>query len=223
MRKQAAVNRARILSLSFNYSTIKGQVQKSLEVAADRSSSCAVCAKAFNVEDSTMLACPDASCRAASHMACLARKFLVDEQAAAAVPTSGTCPGCGTTLRWVDLAKVLSLRQRGAKELSQLFKKLRSRRTRTQDVENALSSEFVVEETDDDDETNEGAMPALSGYEISLPDDWQSLADDEDAMSVASTYSKISGPSSPFQSPRATSHLKAVIDESDWDGAEVLD
>lgn len=231
--KQAALNLARISSLDISYSVLRYQITKGLEIGLEGSASCGVCTQVLESEGSTLLVCPQIDCGAAFHIACLARTFLGKEQEMSALPTSGACPKCSANLRWIDLVKELSLRTRGAKELDRLLKKPRSRRTRTKSFENGLSSQIVVEETDDDyddevrsNEFDEDKLPGPSAYEESLPDDWHQPEDDDDAMSVTSIHSAISSSqelSSPYQSRPSSSRLKAVIEESDWDGAEVLD
>lgn len=231
--KQAALNLARISSLDISYNALKCQITQSLELNLEGSTTCGVCDQVLESEDSTLLVCPQPNCGIAFHIACLARTFLDNEQEVSVLPTSGNCPNCSTRLQWIDLVKELSLRTRGAKELDRLLKKPRSRRTRTKNFENELSSQIVVEETDDDDdeevrsnESDEGKGPGPIGYEESLPDDWHQPNDDDDAMSATSIHSTISSThehSSPHQSRPGSSRLKAVIEESDWDGAEVLD
>lgn len=231
--KQAALNLARISSLDISYSALKYQITKSLEIGLEGSTTCGVCTQVLESEGSTLLVCPQIDCGAAFHIACLARTFLDKEQEVSVLPTSGACPKCSAKLRWIDLVKELSLRARGAKELDRLLKKPRSRRTGTKNFENGLSSQIVVEETDDDyddefrsNEFDEGNFPGPSAYEEPLPDDWHQPEDEDDAMSVASIHSAISSiheHSSPDQSRSGLSRLKAVIEESDWDGAEVLD
>jgi len=231
--KQAALNLARISSIDTSYSALRSHVTKSLELSLEGSTSCLVCTQFLEPESPTLLVCPQTDCGATFHVACLARIFLNKEQEVSVLPTSGDCPKCGAELQWIDLVKELSLRTRGAKELDRLLRKPRSRRTRTKNSENGLSSEVVVEETDDDyddedrsNEFDEGTITGLSGYEASLPDDWHQPEEGEDAMSVTSIHSTISStvePSSPDQPRPGSSRLKAVIEESDWDGAEVLD
>ena len=231
--KQAALNLARISSLDISYSALRYQITKSLELGLEGSTSCGICTQILESEGSTLLVCPQTDCGAAFHIACLARTFLDKEQEVSVLPTSGACPECSAKLQWIDLVKDLSLRTRGAKELDRLLKKPRSRRTRTKNFENGLSSQIVVEETDDDydaevksNKSDEGIFPGPSGYEESLPDDWHQPEDDDDAISVTSIHSMISSTvehSSPFRSRPGLSRLNAVIEESDWDGAEVLD
>ena len=234
VRKQENLNKARVSSLGIGYGIMKSRVEKSLQITASEPCLCAVCTQAFEAGDSSMLVCPQPDCRATSHMACLARRFLDEEHEAAVLPKTGICPNCKSVVHWVDMVKELSLRARGAKELSLLFRKPRKNNTRTKKVDNRLFSEVMVEETEDDhhqencsDEVGEGPLPAgVLDDNDSLPDDWHNFEDEEDAMSVTSTHSDVSSTiasMSPYQSRPAASRLKVVIEESDWDGAEVLD
>ena len=234
VRKQEDLNKARVSSLGIGYGIMKPHVEKSLQITASEPCLCAVCTQAFEAADSSMLVCSRPDCRAASHMACLARRFLEEEHEAAVLPKIGMCPNCKSVVHWVDMVKELSLRARGPKELGLLFRKPRKPNTRTKKVDNGFSSELMVEEAEDEhrqedcsDDVEEG--PLLAGGlddNDSLPDDWHNFEDEEDAMSVTSIHSDVSSTiatMSPYQSRPAASRLKVVIEESDWDGAEVLD
>lgn len=222
-RKRANLNKARLATLDVDYSGMKSHVRKGLDTLASKSSLCAVCSRDFDAEEPTMLVCPKSDCSATSHMSCLARRFI-EEQEAVVLPTSGPCPTCKTIVHWIDLIKELSLRTRGSKELSQLFKKPRQRKMKTKKDDNGLSFEIVVEETDNDHDDE--VLPAANVDDEPLPDDWHRFEDEEDAISVTSLRSDVSSavePASPYKSGPAAPRLKLVIEESDWDGAEVLD
>lgn len=225
LQKQANLNKARISTLNIGYDELKPHIEKSQHIVASNIGSCVVCLQHFESETSTMLVCPETDCSATCHTACLARRFLEEEGGGAVLPTYGTCPSCNTEVRWIDLMKEFSLRTRGAKEINRLFKKPRQRKTK---AKAGLSSEIVVEETDDDLDTvvDQDALPAANVDDEPLPDSFLQFEDDEDAMSVASAQSDLLSDVdvlSPQRPSQAASQLNAVIEESDWDGAEVLD
>lgn len=181
-----------------------------------------------------MLVCPQADCAATTHLACLARKFLSGQEGNPVIPISGTCPRCTTKLQWAELIKELSLRARGVKAIAVLLKKERRvRKAKGKRADQDLSSDILVGETDDADEEepDEGLeiASALAGSlgEGALPDHWLNLGEvDDDMMSVTSADS---GMSSGIESvdtlkgKSAPSRLEVVIEDSEWDDAEVLD
>lgn len=57
-----------------------------------------------------------------------------------------------------------------------------------------------------------------------LPDDWQELAEDSDDQSVTGTDTRLSSHyGSPPRTKKQRRQLPAVIEDSEWDSAEVLD
>ena len=229
-RKREAFGKGGIEGLDAGYSGLKNHVEKSIFfLAEDEALKCAVCAKNMGVETAMALVCPREDCRTASHMSCLATKFIEDEGAGAAVtPTSGRCPGCKEELQWIDLIKELSLRARGEKEVAQLMKKLKTPKTKDA-ASPQLEAYTAVEEdvANPGDGLVEADMRTLDASDESLPDDWQYQDDDDDdMMSVMSGHSAHSDgieAASPTKCFSVAPKLPAVIEDSDWDDAELLD
>ena len=180
-----------------------------------------------------MLVCPKAECFATTHVACLARKFLSGQEGNPVIPISGPCTRCTAKLQWADLVKELSLRTRGNKEMAVLLKERRVRKANVKRADRDLSSDILAKETADaDDEKPEDGFDTASARtgsegEESLPENWLNLAErDDDTMFVTSADS---GMSSDMESVNgvngksAPSRLEAVIEDSEWDDAEVLD
>lgn len=167
----------------------------------------------------------------ASHVTCLATKFIKDEGAGGAVtPISGRCPGCKSELQWIDLIKELSLRVRGEKEVAQIMKKPKELRVKKPIAKNATASQLEAQNVVEEDEANpnedlvDANMRALNTSDGSLPDDWQYQDDDDDGrISVMSGHSALSDGMSPTRRSSTTSKMPAVIEDSDWDDAEFLD
>ena len=227
-RKREALGKGGIEGLDVGYSELKGHVQKGvLFLAKDEALACAICAKDLGSKTAMTLLCPREDCRTASHMSCLAAKFIEDEGTGAAVtPISGRCPGCSEELQWIDLIKELSLRVRGAREVARMMKKLRVPVTK-----NAAASHHeapaAVQEDATDPSKDLDYMRAPDDSDDSLPEDWHCQDDnDDDMMSVMSGHSAqsdgIEAASSPKRFPSAPK-LPAVIEDSDWDDAELLD
>jgi structure-specific endonuclease subunit SLX1 len=168
---------------------------------------CATCRKGVAASGAMTLVCPAEGCTALFHIDCLSAAFLETEGAQdAMLPTSGTCSGCGLELQWVDLVKELSLRMRGEKELKELSRKRRSKTASVDAVTGAESEVFSDEDSEDDK-------------------DWSKLPDDtDDEQSQQALASKpICRPTfkkAPALLPRP--EPERIIDESDWDDAEVI-
>ena len=236
-RKLEALGKGGIEGLDLGYSELKNHIEKSnFMLAEGKVLKCAVCAKNLGPKTAMALVCPQEDCRIASHMTCLATKFIEDEGAGAAItPISGRCQGCKVELQWIHLIKELSLRVRGEKEVAKVTKKLTEQKTKTQ-VPNtmiAVASQpeahtFEEEDVVDSNEDIAGVdMRALDASDESLPDDWQYQDDDnEDLMSVRSDHTALSDgveAASPAKRPPAAPNLPALIEDSELDDTEFSD
>jgi len=215
---------------------LKGPIEKSTFLLADGETiNCSVCGKEIGLERKLSLVCPAADCKAASHLSCLGDKFLHDEGPSdAIVPTSGKCPECKSETLWVDLVKEMSLRIRGKKELVILTKKPRGRKAKVPKLAKAGVPKAEVSESEDaaDTDTDIGSLgAALLAADVEddlLEDKWrfQENDDDDDLTSVTSAASGFSDGidmPSPGKPSVAAPRLKTVIEDSEWDDAEVLE
>ena len=220
--KRHALGKGGIEGLALGYSGLKKHVEKSsLSLAEDEAVKCAVCANSLGSKTTMALVCPHKDCRTASHMTCLATKFIKDEGAGAAVtPISGRCPGCKVELQWIDLTKELSLRARGQNEVAKLMQKPKERKTKQ------------VHESDEDvadpDEDLVGVdLRVLDPSDESLPDDWDYQDHDDGVVSVLSGHSTLSYGAEVATSistrPSTAPKLPAVIEDSELDDAEFSD
>ena len=238
-RKRDAFGKGGIGGLDVGYEALKGHLDKSIFLLAeDEVKKCAVCSKDMVLAAKMMLVCPQGGCRAAFHMACLAAEFLKDEGTGGPiVPTSGRCPGCKAELQWVDLVKEMSLRARGEKEVAQLMKKPRERKAKVPKMsKSAAATMLAPAETDHSEDASEteadedigGEVATTAGAEDNpLPDDWHFQGNDEDDMnsvtSAASGFSHSMDVANPSKTSVAAPRFKTMIEDSDWDEAELLD
>lgn len=216
-----SIGNSGVASLDIGYGKLKSQIEKGMMLTEDGHQSCVVCSKQLLNPASTALICAGIGCTAISHMTCLARHFCKGT-VELLVPVSGSCPLCQTKLEWVDMVKELSLRARGGKEISLLMKKPRVRKGKGETLVKPGSA-FDGDLLEPNQEVD--SVPVESYDEDELPDDWLEQCDD-DSMSIASTDSGLSGTSEghiPAQTSARGAQLEDVVEDSDWDNAEVLE
>lgn len=236
-RMPDAIGNGGLEGVDVAYGGLKEHLEKCLFLLAEGEvTSCAVCNKHVDQNTGMVVVCPVDSCRAASHMTCLSSRFLANDVLAdALIPTEGRCPTCKNPIRWVDLMRELTLRMRGEKEMEKLMKKPRERKAKTatgKQTSSALEAnhEDNVEKEEhlpaDEDEAAGGLRAAGVGDATLSDDGWQYRVDEEDdIMSVTSADSDTSRAvlaESPCKSQLQSARSEIVIEESDWDDAEVL-
>lgn len=221
--------------IEVGYTGLRRYLRKSRDLLRDtKYSTCAVCRQRLkNRETSLLVTCTFDTCNAISHLTCLSQHFLdnatasgSEENQEAILPTEGLCPECIQPTRWIDVVKELTLRLRGEKEVEKLLTTPRAkrggRRKRTADSE--------VNE----DQANIPPSSALEAEEEEKSDDgWRYIDeddDDDDRRSVMSASSECS--SLPDYEVRSKAglgrvdngkRLEMVIEDSEWEGAEILD
>ena len=221
--------------IDVTYSALKPHIAKSIALAAEMQfQNCSVCEHILDPESPMFLVCPSEQCSAASHMACLAKKWLEDEPSPGfLLPVSGTCSQCGREHQWVDLVRESSIRGRGGKHLAKLIKEPRVRKSKATGT-SASSKDANTEERAGgsskdlqvylEDSLTDVNLLTIDPDDDLLPAGWQELVDDDDNVSVTSTESGIPRRNgSPEQSSKQRQKLEAVIEDSEWDSAEVLD
>lgn len=219
----------RVRGLPINYLPVKDHLQKSLSILAESGApDCSVCQGSISTSAAPVVICPEEGCSAASHVKCLANKFLRDEGRGSVLPTTGHCPNCDANLQWIDLVRETSLRMRGSTEIAKLMKV--PRKPKAKDTELSVSDSALevakyadIDDFDEEDEDDDGLYDVANIVDEPLIDEARCRvgSDEDDMMSVTSTASersRFSRPKSPeFRRP------DIVIQDSDWDAAEVLD
>ena len=234
-RNRGSIEQGGVEGIDVGYNKLATHLEKSLSVLAPgQKISCAVCDQSIDSKPALVLICPEQECRASSHLNCLAQHFLQEEAVESLVlPISGRCPRCRSMLRWMDLVKELSLRLCGEVQVARLMKKPKTRAKKASRRDEKFFSGVEENLTDDancldhaqsrsDDESSTRSTTS----EEQLMDDWYYQQDDDDTMSVTSNAS---GVSSCLDCPSPTKHqgsapnLGILIEDSEWDDAEVLD
>ena len=217
------------------YAPLKQHLQKSMALLEEKATlQCVLCTS--SIEDTQRATvCPYDGCMATSHLLCISNHFLkMEKQKDLLVPTVGQCPSCRRQTQWIDLVKEVSLRLRGQKEVASLMKIRKRRATKIKGpvTELAKNSDIYCGSSDEeeglDDDEGMGAP-----YEVDMNDKprlYGTMAyaefDDEDLFSITSetsdpsVYSPQKGPS---PSKYRRQGLDLIIEDSDWDDAEILD
>ena len=234
-RKKEAMGQGGIMGIDVGYTYLAGPIEKSTFLLADSETiNCSVCGKEIGFERKLLLVCPVERCKAVCHLSCLGDKFLRDEGVSdSIVPTSGKCPECKSETLWVDLVKEMSLRLRGKKELAILTKKPRGRTAKVPKLAKAGVSKAKVSQSEDETDTDSdngslgAALLAADDEDDLLQDQWRFREkDDDDLTSVTSAASGFSDGidmPSPGKPSATAPRLKTVIEDSEWDDAEILD
>ena len=229
-----------IHTLDVTFQPMKLGLEKSLGLLAIPLSSCALCQQSINATGSMALVCMTDGCDSPYHMSCLSRHFLdAEENSTAVLPTEGKCPSCGTGLHWTDLVRNLSLRMRGVKEMEALFKQPKSRSKSA----TLLSTETVAVDQDESDEalSVDDSDDDLDPTELMLSLEIQGIEDTPLAQrqgdrlridnAIAQTKPRQRSPRERAKSSRhpststkrSTRRSETVIEDSDWDEAEIIE
>lgn len=200
--------------LDVGYERLKPQLLKCQSMFDNKTErKCFICHGQTPSNGAATLVCPQEGCSSVSHLQCLSTKFLQEEfgiNSQTMIPTSGKCPTCNSQLFWIDLVKELSLRMRGEKEIKALFKPKRAKK----------SAALVAAE---DESSADGDDPLDMVLE---EEHWHELGSSSDEEESRPTKTLRSDPSPIHRRKRpkepSTPHSEPVIQESDWEGAELL-
>ena len=177
--------------LDFGYMAMKEYVEKSRQSLAAGGKKCAVCSSYIRMDDDLLLVCEHNNCSAVSHLGCLSKHFtrmpIAPNQPM--IPVSGSCPSCKKSSRWQTLVKELSLRTRGEKELTKIFKKPRVRKAGVE--ASTMAPEEEVMTTEELEESEDEEFIDLENFEAKvLEDSFVDLEDLEARMLIKSAVSK---------------------------------
>jgi structure-specific endonuclease subunit SLX1 len=222
-RRKKAKTPHGINRLILDYSSEKPHVEKGKNIVDfEREGSCAICHSDLEHDAGIYTICPNPGCESVTHLTCLSQHFLKDETDAL-VPVKGQCPTCKAELRWVDVVKELSLRIRGQKVVETLLKGKRVRKGKTVTGAEATAIEDEEDEDEMEDEIEMLRENNLGKISADVGDTWHEIdaSDDSDMGSIISNTSKAK-PATSYKGIQAIG-LGTVIEDSDWDDAEILD
>lgn len=196
----------RLKRLETSYNHMKPHLEKSRFLLDEEEEiSCSICKNLLHLATDSIIVCSHGDCRSISHMTCLAGIFLEQgNDSSRMIPTQGSCPECHTRLQWADLVKEMTLRMYGEKEIKKVFRKRR------------VGVPQIDDDGEDDLDDADGLTAANVAGEDIDPEDM------DDAASVTSTESDMSKVRA-APTFRVPAPLPMLIEESDWENAEVID
>jgi structure-specific endonuclease subunit SLX1 len=215
-----------IAALTVDYSNEKPHVEKGKNIVDfEREGSCAVCHSDLEHDAGIYTICPNPECDSITHLSCLSQYFLKDEEDAL-VPVKGLCPTCKIEIRWIDVVKELSLRIRGQKEVEKLLKGKRSRKGKAVTASQATNIDDEEDEGDDDEMESEIEMLREGNFGrtgTDMSNTWHEIdaTDDSETDSIISNTSKAQQ-ASLYRGIQAIG-LQTVIEDTDWEDAEIID
>lgn len=115
-----------IHALPLDYAPLRDYVAKTQSIFTfEREGDCVVCGEQQNPDEGLYAVCTNDGCEGVGHLSCWSKHLLGGEPGAgdAILPREGRCPSCDGEVRWDNMMKELTLRDRGQKDVERLLKK----------------------------------------------------------------------------------------------------
>ncbi|KAJ5685136.1 hypothetical protein N7536_007755 [Penicillium majusculum] len=198
-----------INNLSVDYTRLEDHLEKSMFMLEDPDDlQCTVCKESISPDEQQIVVCPHPNCRGTSHLLCLSTTFLdATNKPDLLVPTQGTCPSCENTVQWVAMMRELSFRNRAEKEARAILRKKEKRVRKESAAVDASSG------------TRSSSIEPRSMLEEPTQDDLGPNWFEEVEIESDSDFEG----RQKHRSTRPPSKLEIVIEESDWDDAELVE
>ena len=166
---------------------------------------CTLCHKPLALKDDLVVVCPHGSCSSLSHLTCLFRKFLEEQDSQEPVPVGGCCPSCNEHIKWHDVMAELSLRLRGQKEIRKLLSKKRPSRA-------ATAAELMDSESEEEQDLAGEQSPSADNVVDEEGDDGDDMAS---IASLEYDFPVRLDPLIPERPSKSAQRLEIVIEDSD--------
>lgn len=200
-----------INNLSVDYTRLEDYLEKSMFMLEDPDDlQCTVCKKPVIPTADQIVVCPHSNCRGTSHLLCLSSKLLdATGQPDLLVPTQGTCPLCKNDVQWPTIMRELTFRNRAEKEACAILRK-KDKRLRKESAAEIKPAAQGTRGTSIEPRTQleEPAQDELSSNWFEQLD----LESDSDFEGRQKHHSN-----------DPPSKLEVVIEDSDWDDAELVE
>ncbi|KAJ5949004.1 hypothetical protein N7454_002311 [Penicillium verhagenii] len=202
-------------NLSIDYTPLESYLEKSMFILDDSDElKCLICNAPVQPSTQQIVMCPQTLCRGASHLLCLSTHFLnAADDPDALIPTQGTCPACKETVKWPLMMQELSLRNRAEKE-ARIILRRKERRERKESRKPPGSQSSPKKPMGARGVSVEPTC-TLTDNDPLLDDDWCERVELESDAEFSS--GKHTRP------PQPTGRLEVVIEDSDWDDAELVE
>lgn len=216
-----------INQLQVDYTKLEAYLEKSMFLLDDAEDlHCHVCKASIIPDAQQIVVCPQTTCRGTNHLLCLSSKFLEStDDPDCLVPTHGACPACKMVVSWPVLMQELTVRNRAEKETRTILQR-KERRVRKGTAKSSTSKkgkDKIAQERfssvepifDGTSDRVQDAKGQLDQNDPQLDDDWLGEID----IGSESEY----GDREQSRSPPAPSRLEIVIEDSEWDDAELIE
>ena len=219
-RKEDDYGKGGIEGLDITYASLRNVLEKSQFLIADGETlDCTVCRNPLSLTGDLIVTCPGDDCNALSHVSCLSKHFLSGINTSMVIPDKGHCPSCHTQLQWQDLMTEMTLRLRAPKEV----KKVLSKKSKGSNISVPMSAAEEAQEEEEEDAESDAMESGPTAAEIAQLGDERDGDEYDDNASVASTVSEITPKKIQSKQPPRKRRLPSVVEESDWEGAEIIE
>lgn len=200
-------------NLSTDYTPLESYLEKSMFLLQDAEDlRCHICKSAILPDTEQIVICPQTQCRCVNHVLCLSDHFLKgDNNPDVFIPSHGTCPMCNETVQWPIMMQELSLRNRAEKEARTILRRKEKRERK----ESAQASPAKRSKKTSAREASVEPTSTLIGSDPLLEDDW---CDREEWESDTEH-----GAQQRTKSSDKCSKMEIVIEDSEWDDAELIE
>jgi structure-specific endonuclease subunit SLX1 len=202
-----------INQLPVDYTKLEDYLEKSMFVLDDADDlRCAVCKEPVNPDTQQIVVCPLAPCRGTNHLLCLSAKFLENaDDPDTFVPTQGACPTCKEVVQWPVMMQELSFRNRAEKEVRTILRR-KEKRERTDSAKQSSAKKGKIKTPNVRESSVEPTSGTQSQDDTQLDDNWYEEVEMESDTEFGTRQ----------QSP-PPSRLEIVIEDSEWEDAELVE
>ncbi|KAJ5573789.1 Structure-specific endonuclease subunit slx1 [Penicillium hispanicum] len=216
-----------IQNLSVDYTNLESYLEKSMFLLDDVDDlRCEICQAPVAPDLQQIVVCSRPLCRGANHLCCLSTTFLeAGRKNDNLVPTEGTCPTCKEVVSWAVMMREMTLRNRADKEVRTILRRKEKRHRKdaaespTSKKSKTIAARARLSSTEplstSPSKRAEDMTCSLQHDDPQLDDDWLETVDLESDADY--------GDRQRSRSPQPTSRLEMVIEDSEWDDAELVE